>query len=55
VTFDHMDIALSKAFKSAVVDSILCLPQHQQVKCRTLQNVECPELCYSFSSDPLFH
>ncbi|CAO2182296.1 unnamed protein product [Urochloa humidicola] len=31
VTFDHMDIALSKAFKSPVVDSILCLPQHQQM------------------------
>ncbi|XP_073009880.1 cell division control protein 6 homolog [Typha latifolia] len=31
VTFDHMDIALSKAFKSAVVDIILALPQHQQI------------------------
>ncbi|PWZ34494.1 Cell division control protein 6 [Zea mays] len=39
VTFDHMDIALSKAFKSAVVDSILSLPQHQQCS-----------LCYTSSS-----
>nr|CAD1834727.1 unnamed protein product [Ananas comosus var. bracteatus] len=31
VTFDHMDIALSKAFKSAVVDTIHSLPQHQQI------------------------
>ncbi|XP_029124145.1 cell division control protein 6 homolog [Elaeis guineensis] len=31
VMFDHMDIALSKAFKSAVVDTIQALPQHQQV------------------------
>ncbi|KAL5209767.1 hypothetical protein ABZP36_005390 [Zizania latifolia] len=30
VIFDHMDIALSKAFKSVVLDSITCLPQHQQ-------------------------
>ncbi|BAC03316.1 putative CDC6 [Oryza sativa (japonica cultivar-group)] len=43
VTFDHMDIALSKAFKSPVVDSILCLPQHQQLNksyieiCRSTQ------------------
>uniref|UniRef100_A0A0D9V7Y3 Cdc6 C-terminal domain-containing protein n=1 Tax=Leersia perrieri TaxID=77586 RepID=A0A0D9V7Y3_9ORYZ len=38
VTFDHMDIALSKAFKSAVVDSILCLPQHQQMVLCALAN-----------------
>uniref|UniRef100_A0A0A9NEH1 Cdc6, putative n=1 Tax=Arundo donax TaxID=35708 RepID=A0A0A9NEH1_ARUDO len=38
VTFDHMDVALSKAFKSAVVDSILCLPQHQQMVLCTLAN-----------------
>lgn len=31
VRFDHMDIALSKAFKSAVVDTIQSLPQHQQI------------------------
>ncbi|CAL5008918.1 unnamed protein product [Urochloa decumbens] len=38
VTFDHMDIALSKAFKSPVVDSILCLPQHQQMVLCALAN-----------------
>ncbi|KAL5223388.1 hypothetical protein ABZP36_028101 [Zizania latifolia] len=38
VTFDHMDIALSKAFKSAVLDSILCLPQHQQMVLCALAN-----------------
>ncbi|KAF8775276.1 hypothetical protein HU200_004681 [Digitaria exilis] len=38
VTFDHMDVALSKAFKSAVVDSILCLPQHQQMVLCALAN-----------------
>ncbi|KAG2602296.1 cell division control protein 6 homolog isoform X2 [Panicum virgatum] len=38
VTFDHMDIALSKAFKSAVVDSILCLPQQQQMVLCALTN-----------------
>ncbi|RLN04043.1 hypothetical protein C2845_PM13G14930 [Panicum miliaceum] len=38
VTFDHMDIALSKAFKSAVVDSILCLPQQQQMVLCALAN-----------------
>ncbi|PKA49200.1 hypothetical protein AXF42_Ash010885 [Apostasia shenzhenica] len=31
VTFDHMDIALSKAFKCAKVDIIQSLPQHQQI------------------------
>ncbi|KAF8663091.1 hypothetical protein HU200_055686 [Digitaria exilis] len=38
VTFDHMDIALSKAFKSAVVDNILCLPQQQQMVLCALAN-----------------
>lgn len=38
VTFDHMDIALSKVFKSPVVDSILCLPQHQQMVLCALAN-----------------
>lgn len=31
VRFDHMVLACSKAFKSAVVDTIQSLPQHQQV------------------------
>ncbi|MQL73552.1 hypothetical protein Taro_005913 [Colocasia esculenta] len=31
VNFDHMDAALSKAFKSPVVDTIQALPQHQQI------------------------
>ncbi|PKU71486.1 cell division control protein 6 homolog isoform X1 [Dendrobium catenatum] len=31
VTFDHMDVALSKAFKSPKVDIIKSLPQHQQI------------------------
>nr|CAD1817712.1 unnamed protein product [Ananas comosus var. bracteatus] len=30
VTFDHMDIAISKAFKSTVINTIHSLPQHQQ-------------------------
>ncbi|TKW17801.1 hypothetical protein SEVIR_5G392300v4 [Setaria viridis] len=38
VTFDHMDIALTKAFKSPIVDSILCLPQHQQMVLCALAN-----------------
>ncbi|KAK8452464.1 hypothetical protein SEVIR_5G117801v4 [Setaria viridis] len=38
VKFDHMDIALSKVFKSAVVDSILCLPQQQQMVLCALAN-----------------
>ncbi|PRQ34435.1 putative Cell division protein Cdc6/18 [Rosa chinensis] len=31
VRIDHMAIALSKTFKSPVVDTIQCLPQHQQI------------------------
>ncbi|XP_020102054.1 cell division control protein 6 homolog [Ananas comosus] len=31
VTFDHMDIAISKAFKSTVINTIHSLPQHQQI------------------------
>lgn len=31
VRIDHMAVALSKTFKSPVVDTIQCLPQHQQV------------------------
>ncbi|ONK76820.1 uncharacterized protein A4U43_C02F170 [Asparagus officinalis] len=31
VGFNHMELALSKAFKSAVVDTIQSLPQHQQI------------------------
>ncbi|XXG85839.1 hypothetical protein AAC387_Pa11g0855 [Persea americana] len=31
VRFDHMVLACSKAFKSAVVDTIQSLPQHQQI------------------------
>ncbi|KAF3323708.1 Cell division control protein 6 [Carex littledalei] len=31
VTFDHMDKALSKAFKPKIVDTILSLPLHQQI------------------------
>ncbi|KAF7038652.1 hypothetical protein CFC21_048808 [Triticum aestivum] len=38
VTFDHMDIALSKVFKPAVVNNILCLPQHQQMVLCALAN-----------------
>ncbi|EMS68501.1 Cell division control protein 6-like protein [Triticum urartu] len=38
VTFDHMDIALSKAFRPAVVNNILCLPQHQQMVLCALAN-----------------
>uniref|UniRef100_A0ACD5WE36 Uncharacterized protein n=2 Tax=Avena sativa TaxID=4498 RepID=A0ACD5WE36_AVESA len=38
VTFDHMDIALSKVFKPVVVNSILCLPQHQQMVLCALAN-----------------
>lgn len=31
VTFDHMVIALSKAFKSAILGTLQALPQHQQI------------------------
>ncbi|KAL6200312.1 hypothetical protein ACLB2K_030094 [Fragaria x ananassa] len=31
VRIDHMAVALSKTFKSPVVDTIQCLPQHQQI------------------------
>ncbi|PRQ55735.1 hypothetical protein RchiOBHm_Chr1g0327861 [Rosa chinensis] len=31
VRIDHMDVALSKTFKSPVMDTIQCLPQHQQI------------------------
>ncbi|KAH7672902.1 cell division control protein 6 [Dioscorea alata] len=31
VRFDHMDIALSRAFKPLIVDTIQSLPQHQQI------------------------
>ncbi|CAA7392667.1 unnamed protein product [Spirodela intermedia] len=31
VSFDHMDNALSKAFRAPVVDTIQSLPQHQQI------------------------
>ncbi|KAK1412765.1 hypothetical protein QVD17_34263 [Tagetes erecta] len=31
VRVDHMAIALSRAYKSPIVDTIQCLPQHQQI------------------------
>lgn len=31
VRLDHMAVALSKTFKSPIVDTIQSLPQHQQV------------------------
>ncbi|KAJ1695665.1 hypothetical protein LUZ63_012363 [Rhynchospora breviuscula] len=39
VTFDHMDKALSKAFKPKIVDIILSLPLHQQIILYALVNL----------------
>ncbi|KAJ4814824.1 Cell division control protein 6-like protein [Rhynchospora pubera] len=39
VTFDHMDKALSQAFKPKIVDTILSLPLHQQVILYALVNL----------------
>jgi hypothetical protein len=45
-----MDVALSKVFKSPVVDSILCLPQHQQVRSQYFRIL----IFYSFSLCSVF-
>ena len=50
----NADMALSKAFKSAVVDSILCIPQHQQVKCHNTLERRAFR-AFLLSSDPLFY
>ncbi|KAL0915189.1 hypothetical protein M5K25_015589 [Dendrobium thyrsiflorum] len=64
VTFDHMDVALSKAFKSPKVDIIQSLPQHQQLNksyletCKTVHvpavgSLEFTDMCSVLSDQGL--
>ncbi|PRQ39923.1 hypothetical protein RchiOBHm_Chr4g0430511 [Rosa chinensis] len=48
VRIDHMVVALSKTFKSPVMDTIQCLPQHQQ-----LNKYSYMDICKSILIPPL--